>query len=85
MSAELAGLAGLFLFAAVWELAGMRGSSTAKRLISSPRAGRLDEAVFGARLGLEDEQVGPVPDTGAAPYLSTVLVTRTRGKRGERL
>ncbi|MDQ3758636.1 MAG: type II secretion system F family protein, partial [Actinomycetota bacterium] len=42
MSAELAGLAGLFLFAAVWELAGMRGSSTAKRLIPPQRASRLD-------------------------------------------
>ncbi|MGH8903288.1 MAG: precorrin-2 C(20)-methyltransferase [Egibacteraceae bacterium] len=38
-------------------------------------AGRLDQAVFGARLGLDGEQVGPLPD-GPAPYLSTVIVRR---------
>jgi len=38
-------------------------------------AGRLDQAVFGARLGLDDEAIGDVPD-GRAPYLSTVIVTR---------
>jgi len=42
MSEELAGLAGLFVFAAAWELAGMRGSSAAKRLISNASAGRVD-------------------------------------------
>ncbi len=47
-------------------------------------AGRLDTAVFGARLGLDGEAVGPLPDA-AAPYLSTVLVTRPRGPRGARL
>ena len=40
-------------------------------------ADRLGDAVFGARLGLAGEQVGPLPE-GAAPYLSTVLVTRRR-------
>lgn len=44
-------------------------------------SGRLDEAVFGARLGLEHEIVGDLPD-GAAPYLSTVIVTRPDGPRG---
>lgn len=39
------------------------------------RAGRLDQAVFGARLGLDGEQVGPLP-AGPAPYLSTVIVRR---------
>lgn len=38
-------------------------------------AGRLDQAVFGARLGLDGEQVGPLPE-GSAPYLSTVIVRR---------
>ncbi len=38
-------------------------------------AGRLGEAVFGARLGLDGEQVGDLPD-GPAPYLSTVIVRR---------
>lgn len=40
-------------------------------------AGRLDQAVFGARLGLDGERVGPLPD-GPAPYLSTVIVARGR-------
>lgn len=39
-------------------------------------AGRLDGAVFGARLGLPGETVGALPAEGEAPYLSTVLVTR---------
>lgn len=44
------------------------------------KAGRLDEAAFGARLGLDGEEVGPLPD-GPAPYLSTVIVRR-RGAGG---
>jgi precorrin-2/cobalt-factor-2 C20-methyltransferase len=44
-----------------------------RRLLAE--AGRLDQAVFGARLGLDGEQVGPVPD-GPAPYLSTVIAWR---------
>lgn len=44
-------------------------------------AGRLDDAVFGARLGLDGEQVGPVP-AETAPYLSTVIVTRAGQVRG---
>lgn len=44
--------------------------------------GRLDDAVWGARLGLEDEAVGALPEHGAAPYLSTVLVTRPVATRG---
>ena len=39
------------------------------------KAGRLGDAVFGARLGLPGECVGQLPD-GPAPYLSAVLVTR---------
>ena len=38
-------------------------------------SGRLDQAVFGARLGLDGEQLGPLPD-GPAPYLSTVITWR---------
>ena len=38
-------------------------------------AGRLGEAVFGARLGLDGELIGALPD-GPAPYLSTVIVRR---------
>lgn len=40
--------------------------------------GRLDDAVFGARLGLPGEVVGGLPESGPAPYLSTLLVTRRR-------
>ncbi|MDQ4086019.1 MAG: precorrin-2 C(20)-methyltransferase [Actinomycetota bacterium] len=52
------------------------------------RAGRIDTAVFGAALGLPDEQVrraGEVADEAEAPYLSTLLVPPVRGGRGERL
>jgi precorrin-2/cobalt-factor-2 C20-methyltransferase len=48
-------------------------------------AGRRDEAILGARLGLDDEVVGPVPAEGTAPYLSTLIVRRPRGGRGEKL
>lgn len=47
--------------------------------------GRTADAVFGARLGLADQEVGAVPAEGPAPYLSTVIVTRPRGARGGRL
>jgi precorrin-2/cobalt-factor-2 C20-methyltransferase len=48
--------------------------------------GRLEGAVFGAALGLPDEQVGPVADAPAdAPYLSTVLVPALRETRGGKL
>ncbi|HUH08143.1 MAG TPA: precorrin-2 C(20)-methyltransferase [Egibacteraceae bacterium] len=53
-----------------------------RRLIEE--AGRIDEAVFGARLGMQREQVSGLAGTpaDAAPYLSTVIVTRPRGARG---
>jgi len=48
--------------------------------------GRLDDAVFGAALGLSDEQVRPAAQVqGAAPYLSTVVVPARRHGRGSRL
>lgn len=46
------------------------------------QAGRLSDAVYGARLGLPGERVGRLPEDGTGPYLSTVLVTRPRGPRG---
>lgn len=49
--------------------------------------GRLDDAVYGAALGLPDEDVRPLaegPD-GAAPYLSAVLVPARRTRRGGKL
>jgi precorrin-2/cobalt-factor-2 C20-methyltransferase len=45
---------------------------------------RLDTAVFGAALGLDDEQIGAVPDE-AAPYLSTVIAPAPRTTRGGKL
>ncbi|HMA47425.1 MAG TPA: SAM-dependent methyltransferase, partial [Frankiaceae bacterium] len=50
-------------------------------------AGRLDDAVYGAALGLPDEDVRPAADVdraASAPYLSTLLVTRRRSSRGGR-
>ena len=47
------------------------------------RRGRLDDAVFGAALGLPDEQLGPVPEV--APYLSTVIAPARRTSRGGKL
>jgi precorrin-2/cobalt-factor-2 C20-methyltransferase len=46
--------------------------------------GRLHTAVFGAALGLPDEEVGPVPE-GPAPYLSTVIAPGPRTGRGSKL
>lgn len=49
------------------------------------RAGRLDDAVYGAALGLPGEQLGPLPE-GPAPYLSTVIVPAAgRTARGSKL
>jgi precorrin-2/cobalt-factor-2 C20-methyltransferase len=52
------------------------------------RAGRTDQAVYGAALGLPGERVHPareVSDTARAPYLSTLLVPPARRERGGRL
>lgn len=50
------------------------------------RSGRLDGAVYGAALGLPDQQVGAAADAPAsAPYLSTVLVPARRTTRGGKL
>jgi precorrin-2/cobalt-factor-2 C20-methyltransferase len=48
------------------------------------RHDRLSTAVFGAALGLPDEQVGPLP-TEPAPYLSTVIAPAHRTTRGGKL
>jgi precorrin-2/cobalt-factor-2 C20-methyltransferase len=45
--------------------------------------GRLDDAVFGAALGLADEQIGELP--ASAPYLSTVIAPARRTVRGGKL
>ncbi len=50
------------------------------------RHDRLDDAVYGAALGLPDQQLGPATDApAAAPYLSTVLVPARRTTRGGKL
>ena len=50
------------------------------------RHGRLDGAVYGAALGLPDEQVGPAATAPAdAPYLSTVVAPARRTSRGGKL
>lgn len=47
---------------------------------------RLDEAIFGAALGLPDQQIHLLAEvTAPAPYLSTVIVPPKRNKRGGRL
>jgi precorrin-2/cobalt-factor-2 C20-methyltransferase len=47
------------------------------------RHDRLDDAVFGAALGLADEQIGDLPEL--APYLSTVIAPARRTTRGGKL
>jgi precorrin-2/cobalt-factor-2 C20-methyltransferase len=47
---------------------------------------RLGDAVYGAALGLPDEQIGPAEDVvGPMPYLSTVLAPAPRTSRGGKL
>jgi precorrin-2/cobalt-factor-2 C20-methyltransferase len=49
-------------------------------------AGRLDDAVYGARLGLPDEDVRPARAVeGPVPYLSTLIVPGRRTSRGGKL
>jgi precorrin-2/cobalt-factor-2 C20-methyltransferase len=51
------------------------------------RLGRLDDAVYGAALGLPGEAVGPARElSGETPYLSTVIVPAgNRTSRGSKL
>ncbi|CAN5878756.1 precorrin-2 C(20)-methyltransferase [soil metagenome] len=49
-------------------------------------AGRLDDAVYGERLGLPGEAIGPgAGHAGPGPYLSTLLVPARRDHRGGKL
>jgi len=51
-------------------------------------AGRLDGAVFGARVGLAGEDIRPAASVEAGervPYLATLISTGRRGDRGSRL
>jgi precorrin-2/cobalt-factor-2 C20-methyltransferase len=50
------------------------------------KAGRLDDAVYGARLGLHGEDVRAARDIdGPLPYLSTLIVPGRRDTRGGKL
>jgi precorrin-2/cobalt-factor-2 C20-methyltransferase len=50
------------------------------------RAGALDRAVYAEHLGTEDERVRPLSEVDDdAPYLSTIVVLPSRGRRGEQL
>jgi precorrin-2/cobalt-factor-2 C20-methyltransferase len=50
------------------------------------RQDRLDDAVYGAALGLSDQSIGPASDvSGEMPYLSTVIVPARRTSRGGKL
>jgi precorrin-2/cobalt-factor-2 C20-methyltransferase len=51
-------------------------------------AGRLDDAVFGARVGLPGEDIRPASELaggGPLPYLSTLITVRARDGRGAML
>jgi len=61
---------------------GGRHMTEVRRVLA--RHGRLHDAVFGAALGLEQEEVGPLPE-GPAPYLSTVIAPARRNGRGSKL
>ncbi|HEU5157816.1 MAG TPA: precorrin-2 C(20)-methyltransferase [Streptosporangiaceae bacterium] len=62
------------------------GSAAADVLTAVKDAGRLDGAVYGARLGLPGEDVRPARDlTGPVPYLATLLLPAARTTRGGKL
>lgn len=63
------------------------GRAMDEALHSLRAAGRLDEAVYGAWLGLPGQQICPAADVAGigAPYLSTLIVPARRTGRGGRL
>jgi precorrin-2/cobalt-factor-2 C20-methyltransferase len=65
------------------------GRMLADVLAAIREAGKLDTAVYGAALGLPDEDVRPAAeldrDAPRAPYLSTVIATTPRHARGSKL
>ncbi|WP_046472250.1 precorrin-2 C(20)-methyltransferase [Allosalinactinospora lopnorensis] len=50
-------------------------------------SGRLEDAVYGARLGLDKEEIVPVAklEDGTLPYLSTLIAPARRSERGGKL
>ncbi|MFC5183125.1 precorrin-2 C(20)-methyltransferase [Actinomadura harenae] len=62
------------------------GSKAAEVVEALKDAGRLDDAVYGARLGLPGEAVAPAAAIdGPVPYLSTLIVPGRRTSRGGKL
>lgn len=62
------------------------GAYLAEVVSSLEKHNRIDDAIFGAALGLADQQVGHVREIAApAPYLSTVIVPPKRTTRGGKL
>ena len=62
------------------------GSHLPEALAAVRKAGRLGDAVYGAALGLADEDIRPAAEvSGPAPYLSTLLVAGRRTVRGGKL
>jgi len=69
---------------------GYKGGRTLPEVLEVVRtSGRLDDAVVGASLGLDDEDIRPAAAFAAsgqsAPYLSTLLMPGRRTTRGARL
>ncbi len=62
------------------------GPAAADVLAAVKEAGRLEEAVYGARLGLPGEDVRPAGElSGPVPYLATLLLPARRTTRGGKL
>jgi precorrin-2/cobalt-factor-2 C20-methyltransferase len=62
------------------------GSRTAAVRADLRESGRLESAVYGARLGLDGERVAAAAELdGPAPYLSTLIAPARRTTRGGRL
>ncbi len=62
------------------------GQVAGEVLAAVEEAGRLDEAVYGARLGLPDEDMRPAARVeGPVPYLSTLIVPARRTGTGGKL
>lgn len=62
------------------------GQVAGEVLAAVEQAGRLGQAVYGARLGLPDEDVRPAARVeGPVPYLSTLIVPARRASTGGKL
>ena len=68
--------------------AGEAGSGFGDVLAAVEEAGRLGDAVYGARLGLRGEDIraaGEVAGAAAVPYLSTLIIPGRRDRAGSKL